>query len=486
MLAGKSGGAANLHAPAALDTRERVLLGEHVQVPECQTGSHLGNHLTGLLIDAKAVSRDADGSAELEVAEERHTRAGVGADGGSVHGLARGGGVTTAADANHLDLGHDEAVAAAVLAHDAVQVRKAGEVVDLLVGCLGAHASVPLVIRLDNADDTTTLVTVDGLLVVGGVVGHEVDRSLVGGEALAGAERHVGVALGNAESGADLGAIVVTDDVVKGRLAFRHHVALGRGGQGHGIDRDLEERHQTRDGADGLHVEVIPAAEVTDVPPVVGAGQAATTSGYALDEGRGGVGAGQVIQEGGSGGWLAAEGIVLKLRSQGVLDSRGDSRDLLLKALSGLNREVVHGHGRGQVVRSGLSSRGLGDVARKVTVGRVAETVDDGLIDASSRARTRVGPHAGGRVGPRVSGHGGTAREVDRGVQARAETSVVRRQHRNGAGRANRGVAERASRATTHGGRAGVRCVVRNAAGSRRRPAVSDGAIGRGLGGLIL
>ena len=57
------------------------------------------------------------------------------------------------ADDDHFDLGHNEAVAAAMLAHAFVQVREAPQVFDFFVVAFDAHAGVPAVEGLDEPDD---------------------------------------------------------------------------------------------------------------------------------------------------------------------------------------------------------------------------------------------------------------------------------------------------------------------------------------------
>jgi hypothetical protein len=123
VLAGEGSRAADVHAPGA-HALERVLLGEHVEVPERKAGGELD--IAGL--GGWALGREADGCGGLEVAEDGDTILCV--DGGGVDG--RGVRGTATADTEELDLGHDEAVAAAVLAHDAVEMCKALEVQNLL------------------------------------------------------------------------------------------------------------------------------------------------------------------------------------------------------------------------------------------------------------------------------------------------------------------------------------------------------------------
>ena len=60
------------------------------------------------------------------------------------------------ADADEFNLRDEEAVAGVALAHQAVEVGEAGEVKRLLAVLFLAHARVPDVVGLDEADDTAT------------------------------------------------------------------------------------------------------------------------------------------------------------------------------------------------------------------------------------------------------------------------------------------------------------------------------------------
>jgi hypothetical protein len=123
VLAGESSRTADVHAPGA-HALEWVLLREHMEIPEREAGGELDVASLGVC----ALSREADGRGGLEVAEDRDTILSV--DSGRVNGCSVRR--TTAANTEKLDLSHDEAVAAAVLAHDAVEMRKTLEVQDLL------------------------------------------------------------------------------------------------------------------------------------------------------------------------------------------------------------------------------------------------------------------------------------------------------------------------------------------------------------------
>ena len=129
-----------------------------MEVPQRDAGCHLDVARVGV----EAVRGEADGRADLKVPEDGD--AGLRVDDGGVGGERRRG--AAAAHAEELDLRHDEAVPAAVLAHVAVQVGESAQVLDLPVVAFDAHASVPAVEGLDEADDTAETTAVDELRVV--------------------------------------------------------------------------------------------------------------------------------------------------------------------------------------------------------------------------------------------------------------------------------------------------------------------------------
>ena len=153
---------------------------EHVQVPQGHAGGEAG------------VGGGGDGGRELEQAEVGHA---LGAH----------------AHADELDLGEEEAVAGAVLAHAALQVRQALQVLDLGLAELVAHARVPAVEGLDEADDAAAAVAEEGLRVFVGVGRDEVRA--VGGAELVGAHRQVrDLAHRRFEGGVEFGGVEVTGD----------------------------------------------------------------------------------------------------------------------------------------------------------------------------------------------------------------------------------------------------------------------------------
>ena len=68
------------------------------------------------------------------------------------------------AHAHEFDFGDDEAVAGVAFAHQSMQMRQARKVEVLLVVLFFAHTGVPIVVSLDEADDSTTAKRV-GLIV---------------------------------------------------------------------------------------------------------------------------------------------------------------------------------------------------------------------------------------------------------------------------------------------------------------------------------
>lgn len=123
VLAGQGSRAADVHAPGA-HALEWVLLGKHVEVP--QRKGRCEQDVACLWVGAR--DGQADRGRGLEVAVDGNT--GLRVDSGGVDGCSVRG--AAAAHAEKLNLRHDEAVAAAVLAHDAVQMGEPLEVEDLL------------------------------------------------------------------------------------------------------------------------------------------------------------------------------------------------------------------------------------------------------------------------------------------------------------------------------------------------------------------
>jgi hypothetical protein len=206
------------------------------------------------------------------------------------------GGWAAAADAEELNLRHDESVAATVLAHNAVEVRKTLKVEDLLGRRLAAHAGVPLVVALDETDNTASAVAEESLLVVGRVVGDELWLLALTGDGLDGAHDHVRVSLSNLERSIDLVGVVVCANVLERGLVLRLQVLAARLRKVVCWDGHLKKGKHRRDRLDGGDVKVFPAAEVANVPPevVVDATWCASDS---ANQRRGGVGRGEVLNQ---------------------------------------------------------------------------------------------------------------------------------------------------------------------------------------------
>ena len=97
-----------------------------------------------------------------------------------------------------------------MLAHDALEVREPGEVEDLFLAYLVAHARVPAVVGFDEPDDAAAAIAAEGLLDVVLVVGEEMGA--LGGVGL-GAHRDVVFPSETGfQRGVDFGGVEVTAD----------------------------------------------------------------------------------------------------------------------------------------------------------------------------------------------------------------------------------------------------------------------------------
>ena len=126
-----------------------------------------------------------------------------------------------------------------------------------------------MVVALYETDDAAPAVAEESLLVVGGVVGDELWLCALASDRLDGAHDHVRVALSDLESGIDLVGVVVGADVLERRLVLWLQVLAARLRKVVCWDGNLKKRKHRRNGLDGGDVEVLPAAEVADVPPEV-------------------------------------------------------------------------------------------------------------------------------------------------------------------------------------------------------------------------
>lgn len=201
---------AHLDLPPAL-ALERLIGTEHVQVPQREAS----RQAVPLL--------QRDGIGQLQEAEVG--RAVLGAH----------------AHADEFDFRDDEAVAAVVLAHDALQVGEVREVFDVRLALAMAHARVPDVVGFDESDEAAAAVAAEGLGRVVGVGGEEV-RAVVA--VVLGLHGDVaGVALTGFDGGVDLGGVEARDDVLEAALVggFESGGADGGDGQGGCFHGDVEE-----------------------------------------------------------------------------------------------------------------------------------------------------------------------------------------------------------------------------------------------------
>ena len=117
---------------------QRRVAGQHVQVPQREASR-----------EARLLAQ-RDGFGELEEAEE-----GFAVLGAHTH-------------ADEFDFGDEEAVAGVAFAHEAVEVGEAGEVLGLLAVFFLAHACVPELEGLDEADNAAAAEGVGFVVGVGG------------------------------------------------------------------------------------------------------------------------------------------------------------------------------------------------------------------------------------------------------------------------------------------------------------------------------
>ena len=279
-----------------------------------------------------------------------------------------------------------------MLAHDAVQMREALEVQDLLWRGLAAHAGVPLVVALDKADNTTAAVAEERLLEVGGVVGDELRLLAGAGNRLDSAHDHVGATLGNLESGVDLVGVVVGANVVQSRLVLWLEILAAGLREIGSWYWNFKKGKDGGDRLDGGDVEVFPAAQVADVPPEVVVDASWCVCHTADQRGRG-IGRGEVLDKRRSRS-DRLEGVEadickgrvlyswrgLKLWDNEVLSASGsEAGDLLYRG--------VGQRKRGDEAKVRLGRTRSSHVAGEVAVGREAISADDVLIDASGRLR---------------------------------------------------------------------------------------------------
>jgi hypothetical protein len=138
-------------------------------------------------------------------------------------------------------------------------------------------------------------------------------------EGLDGAHGHVCAALCYFKGSIDLCGVVVVDDIVELGLILRLDVLAARDREIGCWDWDFEKGKHGWKSSDGADVEVVPCAQVANVPPEVVV-NAPAHGGDAADEGGGGIGAGQVVKERRSR-CRRLEAVEANFGSEGILDS---------------------------------------------------------------------------------------------------------------------------------------------------------------------
>lgn len=271
---------------------DHVVPGQHAQAPEGEAGRH-GHGLLALLAgevdDSVAARRRELAARHLEEAEVRRALEAVAHD-------------------DELDLGEDEAVPAAVLAHDVVQVGQAPEVLDLLDVALNAHARVEAVEALDEAHDAGAGLAAEDGGRRGGIAGdrgHEHLLVVAGGmgPGLGGYGELEGPVGAQGQGSVELGQEPVGVDGVQ--VALRFWVALrthggGEEGLRHGAVEEARGR-AAAEGHDGRGVEGAPRAYLPDVPPKVLDLRVPEREGNGAHQAGGGIGGSEVVDKGGCG-----------------------------------------------------------------------------------------------------------------------------------------------------------------------------------------
>lgn len=346
LAAGALGGGADLGLVAGL-AGDDLVGGELAETKEGQAGGEL------LLLGVVALA----GGGELDRGnlEEAKVRGALGA----------------VADDNELNLGQDEAVAAAVLAHDVVEVGEAAEVLDALDVALDAHAGVEAVKGLGQADDAGGGLAAKHGSGRGGLAAHVGSEDVLRGRAglLGGGSRGElqGALRGERQSRVELGDVVRAVDLVQSSLGLR----VARRGRGlreeRCWDRAVEQTLGARERQDGRCVEVVPLADLAHIPPeVLGVGIPERVRDGA-DQRRGRVGRGQVAHQGGGSNGLRRRG------DAGQSWHRGGSGSVLRVHV----RVHVAGLGHGR------------HVGRHLAVGRVAILLQSGTIKIDGRCAMR-------------------------------------------------------------------------------------------------
>ncbi len=257
---------------------------------------------------------------------------------------------------HEFDLGEDEAVPTAVLAHVAVQVGEAAQVLHLAVVALHAHARVPAIKGLDQSHHATESAAIDELRGVVGVVG---DEGGIGG-GLGGAHDEVAGTEGEGEGGVELGGVEGVVDALELGLGLGLRGGSGGDGQGPGRQVDAEQGVQAGDGADGGGREGGPGPDLSDIPPEMPRAGVAHVEVELAHERRRGVRCGQIGHQ--RRGLAVVEGAEAPVRGQqtAVRPGRGRARG---------KRVDVRGHeGLGLGVRRRRHVRGQLPVGREAVL----------------------------------------------------------------------------------------------------------------------
>lgn len=267
--------------------RERLIRRKHAKPPQRKAGSHGG------VLGVVSGSGSQLAARDLKKAKVR-------------------GALEPVAHDDQLDLCENEAVAAAVLAHDVMQVRQATQVLYALDVALDAHASVEAVERLDEADNASGRLAAEDGGRGGSIARNGGDKHLLGvaggvGSGLRRNSELEGAVGRERQGGIQLGQVVVGVDAVQGLLVLRVALRRGGGGQeggGHGAGeqaggRAVGKRH------DRAGVERGPWADLAHIPPeVLGMRVAQGERDGAHQTGRR-VGGGEVVEESGLAGGRA-------------------------------------------------------------------------------------------------------------------------------------------------------------------------------------
>lgn len=170
------------------------------------------------------------------------------------------------AHADEFDFRHDEAVAAGVFAHVAVELGEGGQVEDFALADFVSHACVPAVEGFDESDYAAATVAGECALGVVLVVGEEV------GPVFASLCAHADVvvlALADFERRVDFGGVEVPVDGSQFgfRVRLQPRLRNVRHRERAGADVDAEELVEIGNRFDRFQIEAVPHFEVPDIPP---------------------------------------------------------------------------------------------------------------------------------------------------------------------------------------------------------------------------